>query len=131
MDGPIRVLVVDDDAPFRVALGEMLTFDERFVVAGSASSGEAALTFAASAQCDLVVMDVRMPGMGGLAAAAALDALVPAVVVVLVSTGEIPSSETSRVGATFLPKICLDADALARAYGEGHLRRGGGDDERA
>jgi DNA-binding NarL/FixJ family response regulator len=129
VDGGIRVLVVDDDAPFRAALGEMLAFDERFAMAGSVASGEAALGFAGSSSCDLVVMDVRMPGMGGVAAAAALRVLVPDVVVVLVSTGDVSDAETGQVGAVFVPKISLDGETLVRAFdGERLRRRGGGGD---
>jgi DNA-binding NarL/FixJ family response regulator len=129
MDGRLRVLVVDDNAPFRTAVGEMLTFDDRFVVVGSAASGEAALAWAASSPCDLVVMDVRMPGMGGLAASAALGELVPEVVVVLVSAGDFSEATTRHDGAVFVPKTSLDADALARAFD--HRRAGSRGDDNA
>ena len=95
--GAVRVLVVDDDESFRAAVGAMLLDDERFVVVGSVVSGEAAIDVAASTVCDLVVMDVRMPGLGGPAAAGELQRRQPDIVIVLVSTGDVsePKCEAS------------------------------------
>jgi DNA-binding NarL/FixJ family response regulator len=124
----IRALVVDDDARFRVALAAVLALDERFVVIGEAASGEAAVDLARSTPCDLVVLDVRMPGIGGLAAAAALREARPDAVVVLVSTDAISARSAIDAGADcFLPKMALDADALARASEHG-VSHGGGDE---
>ena len=114
--GAVRVLVVDDDESFRAAVGAMLLDDERFVVVGSVVSGEAAIDVAASTVCDLVVMDVRMPGLGGPAAAGELQRRQPDLVIVLVSTGDVSEREMRGIGGTFVPKIELDREALARAW---------------
>jgi DNA-binding NarL/FixJ family response regulator len=106
----------------------MVANDPRFKVVADAASGEAALALAASIACDLVVMDVRMPGMGGLVAAAELGRLRPDVVVVLVSTSDLPDELTAEVGAIFVPKISLTAKALVQIWAQRHNAHEGGVD---
>jgi two-component system, response regulator PdtaR len=65
--GP-KVLIAEDEAIIRLDLKEMLE-EEGFAVVGEASDGEAALRLAREQAPDLVIMDVKMPGMDGLTAA--------------------------------------------------------------
>ncbi|MFC4456200.1 response regulator transcription factor [Deinococcus sonorensis] len=65
----VRVLVVDDQPWVRVGLRELLNVQLDVQVAGEADSGEAALTWLVEGRCDVVLMDVRMPGLGGIEAA--------------------------------------------------------------
>jgi two-component system, response regulator PdtaR len=65
----LRVLVVEDEALIRLDLTEMLT-EEGYVVAGEAADGEQAIELARSLRPDLVIMDVKMPKVDGIAAAA-------------------------------------------------------------
>ena len=65
---PTRVLVAEDEALIRLDLVELLT-DEGFEVIGQAADGEEAVKFARELQPDLVIMDVKMPKMDGIAAA--------------------------------------------------------------
>lgn len=66
--GPIHVLIVDDHAMVREGLsGLLLAFDDLELV-GEASDGKEALRLCAEARPDVVLMDVTMPGMGGIAA---------------------------------------------------------------
>ena len=64
-----RVLVVEDEALIRLDLTEMLR-EEGYVVAGEAADGEQAIELARSLRPDLVIMDVKMPKVDGIAAAA-------------------------------------------------------------
>jgi response regulator NasT len=63
-----RVLIAEDEAIIRLDLKEMLE-EEGFDVVGEASDGEAALRLARERKPDLVILDVKMPGMDGLTAA--------------------------------------------------------------
>ncbi len=63
-----RVLIAEDEAIIRLDLKEMLE-EEGLSVVGEASDGEAAIRLAREASPDLVIMDIKMPGMDGLTAA--------------------------------------------------------------
>ena len=67
----LRVLVVEDEALIRLDLAEMLT-EEGYVVAGEAADGEQAVALARELRPDLVIMDVKMPKVDGIAAAGAI-----------------------------------------------------------
>ncbi|MBB2909753.1 DNA-binding NarL/FixJ family response regulator [Streptosporangium becharense] len=64
----ISVLVVDDHPGFRAGLRTLLSTAEGIEVRDEAGSGEQALALVGSAQPDVVLMDLAMPGMGGIAA---------------------------------------------------------------
>src|SRR6202012_291919 len=69
VDGaPIRVLVVDDQELVRSGFCVILDSADGIEVAGEAANGEAAVAAVASTRPDVVLMDIRMPGMDGLAA---------------------------------------------------------------
>jgi DNA-binding NarL/FixJ family response regulator len=63
---PVTVLLVDDNALFRDGIGEILRTDGRFQVVGQASRGEEAVEAARQLRPDLILMDLRMPGIGGV-----------------------------------------------------------------
>jgi len=65
---PIRVLVVDDQELVRSGFCVILDTADGIEVAGEAANGEAAVAAVASTRPDVVLMDIRMPGMDGLAA---------------------------------------------------------------
>jgi response regulator NasT len=65
----LRVLVVEDEALIRLDLTEMLS-EEGYVIAGEAGDGEQAVELARELRPDLVIMDVKMPKVDGIAAAA-------------------------------------------------------------
>lgn len=84
-DQASRVLAVDDHVPFLTAMRRVVEAAPGFELAGEAESGEDALTFAAQYQPDVVLMDVKMPGLGGIEAARQIKASLPRTVVILVS----------------------------------------------
>jgi DNA-binding NarL/FixJ family response regulator len=66
--GPIRVLVVDDQELVRLGFCVILDAAEGITVVGEAANGEAAVSQVAARKPDVVLMDIRMPGMDGLEA---------------------------------------------------------------
>lgn len=64
----VRVLLADDQALFREAVGAMLARDARLEIVGSVASGDEAIAFVRAHTVDVVLMDIRMPGTDGIAA---------------------------------------------------------------
>src|SRR5262249_9949657 len=67
-EAPVRVLLVDDDDLMRAGLKAVLSSDESVEVVGEAGDGRTAVERARTLRPDLVLMDVRMPGLDGIAA---------------------------------------------------------------
>ncbi|MEU1681166.1 response regulator transcription factor [Micromonospora zamorensis] len=68
MTAPIRLLIVDDHPVVRDGLRGMFTGDPGFEVVGEAADGAEALALVATVRPDVVLMDLRMPGMNGVTA---------------------------------------------------------------
>jgi two-component system, NarL family, response regulator len=86
---PVRILVVDDHPVVRDGLRLMLETQHSMKVVAEADSGEAALRAFAEHHPDVVVMDLRLPGMSGAQAAAALQRAHPgARIIILTSYGQ-------------------------------------------
>jgi DNA-binding NarL/FixJ family response regulator len=118
---PVRVLVVDDQRPFRVAASAVLRRTPGFELVGEASSGEEAVERVAALAPDLVLMDITMPGMGGIAATRAITAAPAAPVVFFCSTyaaADLPSDAVDSGAAAYIGKDELGADLLSRLWGE-------------
>jgi len=81
----VRVLIVDDHQLFSEALRTMLDRDERLEVVGTAKTGREALQLAKSTMVDVVLMDMSMPVLDGVAATRRLLALDPAPRVIALS----------------------------------------------
>jgi len=93
-DPPTGVLAVDDRQTFREAVRRLVAATPGMVVIGEAASGEQAVELVEELKPDLVLMDVRMPGIGGVSAARKIKEAHPSVVVALISTinpEELPS----------------------------------------
>jgi DNA-binding NarL/FixJ family response regulator len=81
----IRVLIVDDRPSVRQGLRMQLLLEPDLEVIGEAASGEEALALVPQAQPDVVLMDVKMPGMDGISATRGVRAIRPQSTIVLLS----------------------------------------------
>lgn len=111
----VRVVIVDDQAPFRGAAHAVLGAMTGFTVVGMADTGEAGLALTRSMQPDLVLLDVNLPGLSGVEVARLLAKEHPATLVVLVSTYDQSEfgDEVSQCGAAgYLRKSDFGADRL-------------------
>ncbi len=99
------MLVVDDQELFRDVMRDLVAGTNGFTLVGEARSGEEATRAVALLAPELVLMDVMMPGMGGIAAASAILKRRPATAVVLISVDD----PTLYAGAVTLgaPVQCL------------------------
>jgi DNA-binding NarL/FixJ family response regulator len=98
---PVRILTVDDQAPFREATKRMVAGTPGFELAGESADGASALRMARELDPDLVLMDVRMNGMDGIETTRRLTAEDPTRVVLLVSGDDLSalSEEVRGSGA--------------------------------
>jgi two-component system response regulator AlgR len=113
----VRVLVVDDQEPYRRAMTAVVEATEGFVVVGAAQSGEESLEAAEALQPQLVLMDVNLPGIDGIEAARRLTGRPGGPVVVLLSTYDADEFDTSDSGAVaYVPKAAFGPDRLAEAW---------------
>jgi pilus assembly protein CpaE len=85
MADQIRVLIVDDIPETRDHLTKLLGFETDIEVVGAAASGSDALALATNLNPDVVLMDINMPDMDGIAATEKLSAAVPTASVVMMS----------------------------------------------
>ncbi len=128
-DRPVRVLVVDDQTLFREALTTLLRTREELDVVGAAADGAQALEQVAVLRPDVVLMDLRMPGLDGVAATQRLRVEHPEVRVLVLTTfdGDHEVFPALRAGA--VGYLLKDATAprlleavLAAARGESVLQ---------
>jgi DNA-binding NarL/FixJ family response regulator len=82
----IHVLIADDHSVVRMGLKALLELYENFKVVGEASSGEEALNLAEKFRPDVVVMDIRMPGMNGIEACQEILAVLPDTRVIMLTS---------------------------------------------
>jgi DNA-binding NarL/FixJ family response regulator len=85
---PVRVVLVDDDDLMRAGLKAILSSDPRIEVVGEAATGRAAAATVRNSRPDLVLMDVRMPDLDGIAATREVLATSPGVKVMILTTFE-------------------------------------------
>jgi DNA-binding NarL/FixJ family response regulator len=87
-DKRVRVVIVDDDDLMRAGLRAVLSSDESIEVVGEAADGREATPVARSARPDVVLMDIRMPDLDGIAATNEVLAAAPDTRIVILTTFE-------------------------------------------
>jgi pilus assembly protein CpaE len=124
MADQIRVLVVDDIPETRDHLTKLLSFESDIDVVGAAASGREALEMATKLNPDVVLMDINMPDMDGIAATEQLSATVPSAAVVMMSVqGEADYLRRSMLAGAreFLVKP-FSSDELTASIRQVHAR---------
>ena len=115
MTNPRSVLVVDDQAPFRLAARAVLRRLDGFEFAGEASSGPEAIELVDELRPALVLMDINMPEMSGIEATRRITSAHPEVVVILCSTHDatdLPLGAAASGAIAYVSKERFAADTL-------------------
>lgn len=115
----VRVLIVDDQLPFREASRMVVEMTDGFEVVGEAENGEQAVELASDLQPDLVLMDVQMPGIDGLEATRRITSVASPPHVLVMSTHESgdyegPAKSAGAIG--FVPKSQFSMDTLEAVW---------------
>jgi DNA-binding NarL/FixJ family response regulator len=118
----IRLLIVDDHPVVRDGLRGMFAGDDRFEVVGEAGDGHEALAVARSADPDVVLMDLRMPGMDGVSTIGALKAQGSAARVLVLTTYDTDSDVLPAIKAGATGYLLKDTprEELFRAVSAAH-----------
>jgi DNA-binding NarL/FixJ family response regulator len=121
----IRVLLADDSAVFLAAMREVVLATPGFEAVAEVASGEAAVAAAERTQPDLVLLDVRMPGIGGAEASRRIRDAVPTAVIVMVTadTGrDVAEQQPRHRASALIDKLSIrpgTLTALWQAHGPG------------
>jgi two-component system, response regulator PdtaR len=110
---PFRVVIAEDEALIRLDLKEMLE-EDGYVVAGEAADGETAVELASELRPDLVIMDVKMPGLDGISAAERISAerIAPVVILTAFSQRELVQRASEAGAMAYLVKPFTRADLV-------------------
>lgn len=122
---PIRVLIADDHALVRSGLKLFLQAFDDLMLVGEASSGEEAVRLCAEIETDVVLMDLMMPGMGGVAAAQAIRKQYPEIRVIALTNfqdgGMVQEALQAGVSGYLLKNVTADElSGAIRAARTGH-----------
>jgi DNA-binding NarL/FixJ family response regulator len=115
----VRVWVVDDQASFRRATAATVAAMDDFMMAGECETGESAVDLIRDGDADIVLMDIHMPGMGGIEATRQIRAAHPDLIVVLMSTydvEDIPAAASDCGAVAYLHKERLSPELLSRIW---------------
>ncbi|MDI6099291.1 response regulator transcription factor [Actinoplanes sp. NEAU-A12] len=99
---PLQVLLADDEALFRHTIRDLINATPGMTVIAEATTGREAVTLAAAHRPDVVLMDVRMPDLDGIAATERITAAVPAPQVLVLTTFDLDDHvyQAMRAGAS-------------------------------
>jgi DNA-binding NarL/FixJ family response regulator len=112
-------MVVDDQAPFRMAARAVIRRSTGFALAGEAQNGVEALKLANEIHPDVVLMDINMPEMGGIEATRRIVADLPDTFIILCSTydiSDLPPDATASGARAYVHKEQLGATTLQRLW---------------
>jgi CheY-like chemotaxis protein len=115
---PVRVLIVDDQSLFREAAQALVDATLGFECIGRAASGEEGVELTERLRPDLVLMDVRMPGIGGIQAARKIASRDDGAVVVLVTAEDPLADPPPGVATEIVAKRALSQALLRRLWEE-------------
>ena len=124
----IKVMVVDDSLQFASAVAQFLSCSGSFEVLASAHSGGEALARAGTEQPDLMLIDINMPGLNGLALASMIKARQAAPKIVMMTLEDSEEHRTGSIVAgadAFLPKVDFARelhDVVETLFGAGALQ---------
>ena len=102
----MKILIVDDEKPARDRLQQILADEKGFEVVGEAGNGHEALELAAERKPDIVLLDIRMPGMEGIETAHHLNAIDPPPAVVFTTAYDeyaVDAFEARAIGYVLKP----------------------------
>ena len=116
----ISVLIVDDHPVVRQGLRALLEVQDDIVVVGEAGDGRTAVSLATSLSPDIVLLDLKLPGMDGVAVLQPLSAAGLRVLVLTSATDPAAASQAIRAGAAGVLYKDIDPDALVRAIRSVH-----------
>jgi DNA-binding NarL/FixJ family response regulator len=111
----ISVLIVDDHPVVRQGLLALLEVQDGIAVAGEAGDGPAAVSLATSLRPDIVLLDLKLPGMDGIEVLQTLASSGLRVLVLTSATEPSAASQAVRAGAAGVLYKDIDPDALVRA----------------
>ena len=122
----VRILIADDHGLVRAGLRALLNDEADLEVVGEAADGEEALQRASQLKPDLVLMDISMPGTGGIEAARRIRSEAPAARILMMTVHEDEGllQESIRAGASgYIVKRALESELIdaIRAVCQGHL----------
>ena len=109
VDDPVRILIVDDFEPFRSALRHLFDSFASLTVVGEAIDGKSAIEMASDLVPKVIIMDVKMPSMGGVEATRAIKKALPGTHVISVSLQDDTLTQDAMTAAgssAFIMKDC-------------------------
>jgi two-component system response regulator DegU len=96
----IRILLIDDHSVVRIGLGQMLELEEDLKVVGEASNAEEALKIVDIVSPDIILMDIKMPGMDGVRLTKEIKQSFPSIKIIMLTLHGDYLAEAMQAGAS-------------------------------
>ena len=116
----IRILLVDDHSVVRSGLGQMLELEEDFKVVGEASNSEEALKIIDIVSPDIILMDIKMPGMDGIRLTKEIKQKIPSCNIIMFTLHGDYLNQAIEAGATGYLLKDIKREDLMRAIRKVH-----------